>query len=212
MIKKFLNSLKSGAEWAELLWKIIALILVIFGTTATALLAKASTQINQLGSFVWVAVGIISCLIFTLIVYLVNLSKKKNSETNMLNVEANYLASLASPKSSINPLSEVFQDQVIYLPDLYLPRKQLHKNKLFKRCKIVGPGAIALLGGSYMNSSFSETGSIIVLPDETMLTGVLVLENCTVDECELIGVTILTNEIAGQAFKKMGAHLAGDQV
>jgi len=111
----------------------------------------------------------------------------------------------------VNPLAESFTDQVIYLPDLYLPRKQLHSNKQFKRCKIVGPGAIAMLGGAYISTGFLEIGSPIVLPDNTLLTGVLVLENCTVENCEFVGITLLVNKAAGEAFKKMGAPVVGLQ-
>jgi len=66
-----------------------------------------------------------------------------------------------------------------------------------------------MLGGTYIRTGFLEAGSIIVLPDNTMLTGVLVLENCTVEECEFIGITLLVNKVAGEAFKKMGASVVG---
>lgn len=208
MFKKIFNHIKAGSEWIELFWKFLTLILILFGTTITALWAKASDQLTELGSFVWLLVAISSGLIFSLMVFLINLSKQKNAEANKLNLEANYFAVLSTPRSTINPLAEVFTDQIIYLPDLYLPRQQIHKNKVFKRCKLIGPGAIALAGGTYINSSFAETGSIILLPENAHFTGVLLLENCTVDECEIIGITILTNHTAAMEFEKMGAHIA----
>lgn len=209
MFKKIFKHVKTGSEWIELLWKFLTLLLILFGTTVTALWAKASEQLNELGSFVWLLVGISSGLVFSLMVFLINLSKQKNAEANKLKLEANYFASLSNPRSTINPLAEIFTDQIIYLPDLYLPRQQIHKNKVFKRCKLVGPGAIALAGGAYINSSFNETGSILLLPEHAMFTGVLLLENCTLEGCEVIGITILTNKQAAMEFKKMGAHVAG---
>ena len=119
------------------------------------------------------------------------------------------MQALARPHSVVNPLADSFVNQIIKLPDLYLPRRQVHTNKQFKRCKIVGPGAIAILGGSYVRTGFVEAGSIIVLPEHTLLTGVLVLENCIVEECEFIGVTVLTNKQAGEQFKKMGTEVVG---
>ena len=209
MFKKIFKHVKTGSEWIELLWKFLTLLLILFGTTVTALWAKASEQLNELGSFVWLLVGISSGLVFSLMVFLINLSKQKNAEANKLKLEANYFASLSNPRSTINPLAEIFTDQIIYLPDLYLPRQQIHKNKVFKRCKLVGPGAIALAGGSYINSSFNETGSILLLPEDAMFTGVRLLANCTLEGGERIGITILTNKQAAMEFKKMGAHVAG---
>lgn len=119
------------------------------------------------------------------------------------------MRALTQPRSGINPLAESFVDEIIYLPDLYLPRRQVHSHKQFKRCKLVGPGAVALLGGNYVSTQFIEAGSAIVLPDNTMLTGVLVLENCTVENCEFIGVTLLVSKQAGTAFKAMGAQVVG---
>lgn len=210
MFQKIFKNIKSGSEWIELFWKFFTLILILFGTTVTALWAKASEHLTELGSFVWLVVAIISGLIYSFMIFLINFSKQKSAEANKLNIEANYLASLSSPKSVINPLAEIFTDQVIYLPDLYLPRRQIHTNKVFKRCKLIGPGAIALLGGSYINSAFLETGSIILIADGSSFTGVLLLEKCSFENCEIIGITILTNHSAALEFKKMGAHIAGD--
>ncbi|MDC4746503.1 hypothetical protein NQ846_15490, partial [Acinetobacter baumannii] len=97
MLKNLLNKFKFSAEWAELIWKIISLIFVLLGTTATALWARASKEINELGSFIWVLVALTSALLFTLMVYLISLSKKKNAEATKLAIEANYLATLSIP-------------------------------------------------------------------------------------------------------------------
>lgn len=207
MLKNLLNKFKFSAEWAELIWKIITLIFVLLGTTATALWARASKEINELGSFIWVLVALTSALLFTLMVYLISLSKKKNAEATKLVIEANYLATLSTPKSTINPLSEVFTDQIIYLPDLYLPRMQIHKNKVFKRCKIIGPGCLAIMGGSYIGTNFVDNGSVLLLPNEAVIAGILCLENCIVEDCEIISTTILINHDITQALAALGAHI-----
>ncbi|WP_060466251.1 hypothetical protein [Acinetobacter sp. LMB-5] len=209
MLKNLLNKFKLSAEWVELLWKIITLIFVLLGTTVTALWARASKEINQLGSFTWVIVAIISALIFTLMVYLISLSKKKNAEATKLSIEANYLATLATPKSTINPLSDLFTDQIINLSDLYLPTMQVQKNKVFKRCKIVGPGCIAIIGGKYINTHFIGHGSVLLLPKNASIVGVLGLQDCTIEDCEIIDITMLISYPSKDAMESLGIHIPG---
>jgi hypothetical protein len=205
MFKKFsqLTSLfesnLSAAEWA---WRIVTLIIVAGGGTAAGLLAKGTELFGSAGVLGWFSVGLVISLLISLIFFLVQLGNRQSAE-------ANYLQLLSQPHNKINPLSESFSDQIIYIPDLYLPRRQVHSNKQFKRCKLVGPGVIAMIGGTYIRTGFNEAGSPIVLPENTMLTGVLVLENCTVEDCEFIGITLLVNPQAGEAFKKMGAPVVG---
>lgn len=189
----------SAAEWA---WRLITLAVVTGGGTTAGLLAKGTKLFEGLGPLGWIGIGLIAGLLIAAIFMLVNMGRRQAAE-------ASYMQSLSQVRSKVNPLAESFSDQVIYLPDLYLPRRQVHSNKQFKRCKLVGPGAIAMLGGSYLHTGFLEAGSPIVLPEHTMLTGVLVLENCTVENCEFIGITLLLNKQAGEAFKAMGAPVVG---
>ena len=189
----------SAAEWA---WRLVTILVVIGGGTTTGLLAKGTELFRDAGILAWLSIGLLTALVIALIFFLLKMGAQQSAE-------ANYLQQISIPKNSINPLFDSFTDQVIHIPDLYLPRRQVHSNKQFKRCKLVGPGAIAMLGGTYINTRFLEAGSPIVLPNNTMLTGVLVLENCTVEDCEFIGVTLLVNEQAGKAFQIMGAPVVG---
>lgn len=189
----------SAAEWA---WRLITLAIIAGGGTTAAFLARGTELFLSAGPLAWVAIGLLSALLVALVFLLVKLGYKQTAE-------AEYLRSLSVPKSQVNPMAESFTDLVIHLPDLYLPRRQVHSHKQFKRCKLVGPGAIAMLGGTYVRTGFVESGSPIVLPENTMLTGVLVLENCTVEDCEFIGITLLMNKPAGEAFKAMGAPVVG---
>jgi hypothetical protein len=189
----------SAADWA---WRLVTLMVVAGGGTTAGLLARGSELFRAAGPLSWFVIGIIGAVLVALIAFLVNLARRQSAE-------AAYLQVMSQPRGRVNPLSESFVDQVIYLPDLYLPRRQVHSNKQFKRCKLVGPGAIAMLGGTYIRTNFVEAGSPIVLPDNTILSGVLVLENCTVEDCEFVGITLLINRIAGDEFKKMGAPVVG---
>ena len=125
----------TAAEWA---WRLITLAIIAGGGTTAGLLAKGSDLFLSAGPLAWAAVGLLSALLVALVFLLVKLGYKQTAE-------AEYLRSLSVPKSQVNPMAESFTDLVIHLPDLYLPRRQVHSHKQFKRCKLVGPGAIAML-------------------------------------------------------------------
>ena len=92
-------------------------------------------------------------------------------------------------------LANSFEDVIIAVEELRLPKIQLHENKHFKNCKFVGPAAIAIIGGHYVNTSFHDCDDVIALPKGSLsMTGIVVLKNCTVDECEFIRTTILADQ------------------
>lgn len=195
----FFESNLSAADWA---WRIATFLVIAGGGTTAGLLARGTELFREAGLLAWFAIGLAAAFFIALIFLFVKIGHQQSAE-------ASYMQSLAQVRSRVNPLSDSFSDLVISLPDLYLPRLQVHSNKQFKRCKLVGPGAIALMGGSFIKSTFSETGSVIVIPEKTMLTGVLVLDNCTVEYCEFIGITLLTGKDGAEHFKKMGASVVG---
>lgn len=103
---------------------------------------------------------------------------------------------------TINPLEEAFKDKVISMDAMRLPTIQLHENKHFKRCKFVGPAALAIIGGNYVSTRFLDAGDVVALPDNTTLTGVVVFKNCIVEECEFIRVSILCDQNTGKGFQR----------
>lgn len=141
--------------------------------------------------------------VISLIFYFIKSAILKQTESDLNRL-------LSVPRSTINPLSESFRDVVIAVEDLRLPRLQLHENKHFKRCKFVGPASIGILGGTYVNDSFNDCGDIIALPENVYLTGIIVLKNCTVEECEFIRTTIFTDQNTAKGFVKIpGAKVKG---
>ncbi|WP_107687973.1 hypothetical protein [Neisseria wadsworthii] len=181
----------SSAEWLS---KILTF-LIIGGTGTTGtFLAKLSPLLKDLGPLYWFAIGIFTALIAAIILFLYKNANLKQSETN-LNI------SLSQPKNTINPLSLSFQDVIIPIEDLRIPRISMHKHKHFKRCKFIGPGALVILGGSYMHNTFVECGDILPIPHGTLVTGITVLSNCTVEECEFIFVTLLTDLRTAEDFQ-----------
>ena len=112
--------------------------------TAGALLARADPFFKSLGPVYWLGVGLGTALAAALVLFFVKSANHKQSLAD-LNV------ALATPRNTINPLAHTFTDLIIAVEDLRLPTSQIHENKLFKRCKFVGPAAIAILGGTYVN-------------------------------------------------------------
>lgn len=190
MFKKIYTTVKSSAELIELVGKILAFLLILFGTTISAFWARTSEELSKIGPFIWVIIAMSTAILLTLMIYFINLSFKIRAQANLIAVEANHIAALSTPKTNINPLAEVFVEQIIYIPDLFLPVKQEHRNKVFKRCKFVGPGAIAILGGTIINNQFLDCGDFITLADNTEITGIVVLNGCTIENCEIVRVTI----------------------
>lgn len=190
----------SAAEWT---WRIVTLLFIGASGTATALIAKVDPVLKELGPIYWIAIGIFTSFTVSVILNLIKSANLKQAEADLHRV-------MATPRSSINPLSNSFQDSIIPVEDLRLPTKQLHENKHFKRCKFVGPSAIAIMGGIYNGGGFDGCGDIIALPKESLLTGIVVLKNCTVEECEFIKTTIFVDQNTARAFSKVpGANIKG---
>ncbi len=190
----------SSAEWA---WRIVVLAAIGGSGTAGGIIARATPFLRDLGPLYWLVVGLITALASALVLFLVKAANHKQSLADLN-------AALAVPRSTVNPLSHTFSDVIIPVEDLRLPTQQLHENKLFKRCKFVGPATIAIQGGTYLKSGFNECGDIIALPDGIYLTGVTALRNCTVEECEFIQVTILTDQLTAKGFGRIpGASVKG---
>lgn len=190
----------SAAEWA---WRIVAFLFIGASGTVTALIAKTDPVLKTLGPIYWIGVGAILALIISIVLYLIKSSQLKQTEADLNRA-------MAVPRSTINPLSNSFTDSIIPIEDLRLPNVQLHEYKHFKRCKFVGPAAVAFLGGTYVDSGFLDCGDIIALPDDVSLTGIVVLKNCTVEGCEFIRTTIFVDQNTARGFAAVpGARVKG---
>lgn len=190
----------SSAEWA---WRILVVAAIGGSGTIGGLLARADPFFKSLGPIYWLAVAATTAVVTAIVLYFVKAANHKQSLADLN-------ASLATPRNTINPLAHTFTDVIIPVEDLRLPTQQLHQNKLFKRCKFVGPATIAILGGTYAHSSFNDCGDIIALPEGVNLTGAIVLQNCTVEECEFIRVTLLMDQNSAKRFAQVpGASVKG---
>ncbi|NOY48335.1 MAG: hypothetical protein GXO84_09120 [Chlorobi bacterium] len=190
MKNKLFNSITifaTGMSAADWLWKLITIFIIGGSGAATGFLASDLPFFNELGIIAWIAIGLIASISISLIFYLI---KSAQGQT----AYAEYTRALSQIKSHINPLQDSFKDLIIPIEDLRIPGILLHENKHFKRCSFVGPGAIALMGGTYIYTNFYETGDIIPIPDNTMLTGIVILKNCTIEECKFYRTTLMIDE------------------
>lgn len=189
----------SIGEWAV---KIAAVVGISSGGISAWFLAKFDPFLSGKSPLFWYAIALITSFTIAATIWVAMSAFAKQAL-------AKYYASLSIPKSDINPLDTLFIDKVIAIEDLRLPGLQLHHKKHFIRCKFVGPGAIAISGGSYMRSSFNEVGDMVALADGTELIGLVTLLECVVDGCEFIRVSIFVDQGTAKAFNAGGARVKG---
>ena len=192
-MKKILKSLRLYVWTADLTWQVVTFLVVAAGGTTAGLLAASSQLFRALGPLAWFAVALVAAIAIALIFFLVRSAQRAAAE-------AAIATAMASKPSAVNPLLTSFSDQVIPMEALHLPGRQMHQHKQFRRCKFVGPGALAILGGTFVNSSFNDAGHILTVPDNTSITGITVFENCTVEDCEFFRVTLLIPRVAATTF------------
>jgi len=193
-MKQLLEYLKLSASAAEIAWKAFTFIVLAAGGTTAGILAAGSELFRETGWLAWFAIGVAAALSFATILYLVSAASRARAEAALS-------TAMASRPSSVNPLAKSFEDLVIPIESLKLPGQPVHEYKSFRRCKFVGPGALALLGGTFVRSEFNNSGHILTLPDNTFITGITVLKECTVENCEFITVTILVPKNVAEEFK-----------
>jgi hypothetical protein len=192
-MNKFFKYLRLSVWTADLAWKVVTFVVVTAGGTTAGILAASSQLFHAWGALAWFAVGIIAAVAISLIVFLVRAAQRAAAEAALA-------TAMATKPSSVNPLLTSFSDQVIPMAALHIPGRQVHQHKQFRRCKFVGPGALALLGGTFVNSSFKEAGHVLTIPENTVITGITVFENCTVEDCEFFQITLLIPRASAAQF------------
>ncbi|WP_368607580.1 hypothetical protein [Pseudomonas fulva] len=197
-----LSRFDTSASVLERFWQILTVLSIGGGGLFTGFIAKADPVLKALGPIYWVAIGVLTSLVLAFVLLLIRAATLKNQM-------AAYYAALSAPKSVINPLSDFFLDQVISVEDLRLPGQQLHKNKIFKRCKFIGPGTLGLGGGNIDGVNLNSCGSVIALPESTVLFGVVYLKQCTIVDCEFFNITFLADKSTAQALRDGGVDVVG---
>lgn len=195
-MKKLLEYLKLTAWTADFAWKAFTFLVVVAGGTTAGVLAAGLQMFQSLGWLAWFGIGLLAALLTAFTAYLVRAAQRAAAQAALANA-------VAAKATQINPLQASFSDVVIRLADLHLPGKQVHEHKQFRRCKFVGPGAVALLGGTFVRSGFHDIGHILTVPDNTFITGITLLVNCTVEDCEFYQTTVLVPRTQADTFRQI---------
>lgn len=189
----------SAADWA---WKIFAFFAVGASGVAGTVISKTSAQMRDMGALYWLAVGLSSSLAVAVILFFVKSASLKQSTARLQDA-------FPINRTNINPLLEIFTDEIINVSDLHLPGALLHRHKSFRRCQITGPGALGINGGVLRNCKFIDAGHLIALSPATAVTGVSMLSECTFEDCTFHRVTLLMDRNTAQAFAQRGALVDG---
>jgi hypothetical protein len=65
----------------------------------------------------------------------------------------------------------------------------------FRKCKFVGPDVAVFIGGLHANGNrWIDPGTAIIIPDQTMVTGMVVFQDCTFEGCEFDKVQLLMSK------------------
>ncbi|WP_354692686.1 hypothetical protein [Phytobacter sp. RSE-02] len=197
-ILKKLKSLDPYFSVAERIYKLLAFIVIFFGGSIAGVLARAAPFYKDIGLFGVFAIALIASLLLAATFYMFK-------RALLAGAQQKYYNNLLEVKSDVNPLAENFSDAIIHLVDLRLPVLEAQQNKTFRRCRLVGPLTIAILGCSIEHSNFSNCGDVIALPDIqelVHLNGALVFLNCSFYKCTFTEVTVITNQQSAKAFKE----------
>lgn len=199
---KGLEKVQSSLSMAEWVWRLFSVVSIGGSAVVAGVLAKIDPFFSQMGWVYWFFIALIAGSIVSLILLMIKAAVLRQSMSE-------YYERLSVPKSQVNPMLETFVDIIIPVEDLRLPTTQIHANKHFRRCKFVGPATVAISGGTYSNSGFTEIGDIIALPNNSHLVGVTLLQNCVVESCEFIRVTIIADQNTARGFAEAGAPVKG---
>ncbi|HFL2185797.1 TPA: hypothetical protein ACG3DQ_000776 [Pseudomonas putida] len=202
MLWRGLEKVQSSLSMAEWAWRLFSVISIGGSTVVAGLLAKIDPVLGKLGWLYWFFIALIAGCMVALMLLTIKAAVLRQAM-------AEYYERLSVPKSQVNPMLETFTDAIIPVEDLRLPTTQIHSQKHFRRCKFVGPATIAISGGSYSNTGFTEIGDVIALPPDSLLVGVTLLQNCVVESCEFIRVTIIADQVTARGFSNMGAPVKG---
>jgi hypothetical protein len=194
-MKRLLEYFSLSVSAADAAWKVFAFLVIAAGSTTAGVLAAGSALLGSAGWLVWFSVAVAAGLAFCLMLYLV-------AAASQARAAASLSTAMASRPNVVNPLAKSFEDMVIPIESLKLPGMQVHEYKSFQRCKFVGPGAMAFLGGTFVMSRFNNIGQVLTLPEEVSITGITVLKECTLQDCEFITVSILVPKQTAEQMKK----------
>ena len=195
---RFFKEYDSLFSIGEKLYITLNTILILFGASGvSAIIAIIDPKKNlTLTSISLIFIITISCVFIIIAMYRwsqLNSSKKT------------YYDYMGSSRSTINPLSENFADEIINMEQLRLPALQHQENKTFRRCILIGPSAAAIFDGEIRDSVFFDCGDVFSMSPTigmAYLNGTVVFKNCRFIDCKFINTTLILPEVAANLLKQ----------
>lgn len=197
---KRLSLLDDSVSLAERVWSLVGLLAPAGVATFGALSARGLAIFEPYGWFGYSAVFVGFWVASALAMFLIRRSGRDQAY-------AAYMRTMSIPPTGINPMLSSFTDAVVRVQDLLVPGRPQHDHKHFKRCKIVGPGALYLTGGTILRGTIEVP--IIAVAKGAQLLGVPSLQFCTLEDCEVIGLTLFVDQTGGRLLAADGATVFG---
>ena len=198
---KWTGVFESSLSAAEYISRILSAVLVFGGSGMSAWLSQESPIFDSIGTpLAVIIVFFVSAIIISGLLLLIRIS-------GMYAKQQQYYDKLALADHRINPLDDAFVNKVIPLEDLRLPGKMVLKNKLFKNCKFVGPGALVIIGTKMQSCTFSGCGNAIFVDGSETVTGLVALDGCSLEGCELIRTTPIFHQQEKEGLAKLDLGL-----
>jgi hypothetical protein len=105
--------------------------------------------------------------------------------------------------TTVNPLASYFSKQRLRLADFYHPFFKATRAAKFEDCELLGPVAVALMGGQFLHSAFLDC-EVVIVKDDANVQGVTAFENCIFDRCKFFGVTLFITKEQYLSMKRQG--------
>lgn len=161
--------------------------------------ARGSSAINQLGTFGWLAAGVLGFALTSIGFMAVAIARDKL-------VLAKATADWARKTDAVNPMATHFNQQRITISDLAHPITQRVVGKTFTHCELIGPANIIFLGsGTAANVGFIDC-DIVVVKENVFVRNITVLEDCNFVGGKIWKCTVMMPEVM---FKKMEQEMPG---
>ncbi len=188
---------KSGLAWLlDFLLEHWPYVVIGTGSLIMAWLARLATFLQPYGAVAWGAVGIVTALVLAAMFLLGSLAYRYLVLTR-------YEVRRAEATTT-NPLASYFSKQRLRLADFFHPFFKATTAAKFEDCELLGPAAVALMGGQFRHFGFVNC-EVVIVKDGANVQGVTAFENCIFERCKFFGVTLFMTKEQYLSMKTQGA-------
>lgn len=187
---------KLSTEW--IIDKIWVFTWMIFGGSITATYLSILNAIKEYRDQAFVLLFIVGCVVFLGIYHIFNKIRQHSIYLKS--------AQLSLAESHTNPLENEFDRKTIRVSDFFDHFYIGHKRKIFKRCRIEGPGLIYIPNSSLIDCHLKFC-QIVIIKGGTHMTGVTIFESASMFNCEILNCTILLTRSEYDSISHLHEHV-----